>query len=209
MAFIKTTPPSHATGEVRAMYQRQQAKFGYVPNYAKVFSHRPEIMLLWANLLAGIRRHVDPRRFELITVAAAHAIHNSYCALAHGKALTRFFSPDEVQAIVTRPDHGPVSAAEAAMMKFAQKVARDASSVTADDVETLSKHGFGDDEIFDIAAVAAARTFFAKLGDSLGAEPDSAYLKMDDALRHSLTVGRPIGVREPERIGADSEDGKV
>ena len=46
MAFIETTPPVEADGDVRDMYERQEAHYGYVPNYAKVFCHRPEIMKL-------------------------------------------------------------------------------------------------------------------------------------------------------------------
>lgn len=200
MTFIQTTPPRDAQGEVRTMYTCQQDKFGYVPNYAKVFSHRPDVMGHWANLLRGIRDHVDRRRFELVTLAAAHALRNSYCSLAHGKALTEFFSEAEVQALVSDADPAPLSEAEAAMMQFARKVAADASRVTAGDVAVLKQHGLTDPEIFDIAATAAARAFFANLCDSLGAEADVTYMAMDDALRQSLTVGRPIAFNEPERV---------
>jgi hypothetical protein len=41
MAFIETIPASNIDDEVRAMYERQQAHYGYVPNYAKVFCYRP------------------------------------------------------------------------------------------------------------------------------------------------------------------------
>ena len=41
MAFIETTPPEAAEGAVAAMYLRQQKAWGFVPNYAKVFCHRP------------------------------------------------------------------------------------------------------------------------------------------------------------------------
>jgi hypothetical protein len=88
MSFIVTTPPEAAADEVLAMYQRQEASWGYVPNYARLFSHRPEVMARWASLLAGIRRPVDARRFELVTLGAALALRNSYCCLAHGRALT-------------------------------------------------------------------------------------------------------------------------
>ena len=46
MAFIETTKPDHAREAVADMYSRQQAAWGYVPNYAKVFCHRPEVMAL-------------------------------------------------------------------------------------------------------------------------------------------------------------------
>ena len=89
MSFIATIAPDAADGETAEMYRRQQANWGFVPNYAKVFSHRPEIMARWGALLAEIKRPMDPRRFELVTFAAAHALGNTACALAHGKALRR------------------------------------------------------------------------------------------------------------------------
>jgi uncharacterized peroxidase-related enzyme len=200
MTFIQTTPPSKAQGNVRAMYQRQQGEFGYVPNYAKVFSHRPDVLEHWAGLLHGIRQHLDRRRFELVTLAAAHALRNSYCSLAHGKVLREYFSAEEIEAIVADSELSPLSAAELAMVKFARKVARDASRITAGDVALLKEHGFDDADIFDIAAAASARAFFSTLCDSLGAEADVAYMEMDDGLRNSLTVGRPIAFGDPEQL---------
>jgi uncharacterized peroxidase-related enzyme len=184
------------------MYERQQAAYGYVPNYAKVFCHRPQIMKLWADLLSGIRRNLDPRRFELVTVAAALAIRSSYCSLAHGRALTEFYSAYEIREIVAGSDGGPLTPAERAMMRFARKVARDATAVTAGDVAELKEHGFSDPEIFDIAAAASARTFFAQLCEGLGAEADEAFRAIDGPLRAALTVGRPIGAEPPERLTA-------
>ena len=71
MAFISTTRPSDASGEVLEMYERQQAHWGYIPDYAKVFSHRPEALARWGRLLAELRRPVSDYRFELVTTAAA------------------------------------------------------------------------------------------------------------------------------------------
>ena len=59
MAFIDTIPAQQSTGEVKTMYERQQSAYGYVPNYAKVFSHRPEVLARWGRLLAEIRRPMD------------------------------------------------------------------------------------------------------------------------------------------------------
>lgn len=200
MSFVNTTPPRDATGEVREMYERQQAKFGYVPNYARLFCHRPEVMSRWAALLAEIRRHQDRRRFELVTLAAAHALRNSYCSLAHATALGEFHSPEEIRDMLGGAEPESLSPAERAMMAFARRVAVDASSVTEEHVAGLREHGFADDEIFDIVATAAARAFFTKVLDGLGAHADTAYLEMDDALRESLVLGRPIATEPSERV---------
>jgi len=184
------------------MYERQQQSWGFVPNYAKAFSHRPEMMNLWADMLRGIRSHVDPRRFELVTLAAAHALRSSYCSLAHGKALTEFFSAAEIQAMLEDSDLDipSLTNAEVVMMAYARKVVTDASRVTAGEVSALRSHGFSDTEIFDIAAVATARAFFAQLVDGLGVEADVSFMEMDDELRHTLTVGRPIAFKSPEQV---------
>lgn len=200
MAFIATTAPDEARGDARAMYARQQARYGYVPNYAKVFCERPDVMKLWADLLSGIRRNVDPRRFELVTLAAAVELGSSYCSLAHARVLAEeFLSEGELRAIAAG-DSSSLSEAELAMMALARKVVADSSSVTRQDVDALRERGLAEDEIFDVVAVAAARAFFAKLVDALGAQPDATYLQMETRLREMLTVGRPIAREEPKRL---------
>lgn len=196
MSYIDTVDPDAASDEVLAMYRRQQGKFGYLPNYARVFCHRPQIMSLWAELQAGIRRHMSPRRFELVTLAAALALRNSYCALAHATELTRHFSIEQLRAIVSDPAAAPgdlpVSAAELAMMRYAARVAADPLSVGPEDVAQLSAHGLTDAEIFDVAATVAGRAFLTRLMDGLGVQPDAGYADMDPELRSLLMVGREL-----------------
>jgi len=204
MTFIATIPPSDATGEVRAMYERQQLSWGFVPNYARPFCHRPEIMALWADLQRGIRSHVEPRRFELVTLAAALALRSSYCSLAHATALARFFTVNEVQAIVAGGDAARevLTEAEMAMMAYAAKAASSPWRVTAGEIAALKQHGFSDAEIFDIAAVATARAFFSGVVEAVGGEADVTFLDMEEPLRQALTVGRPISFKPVERIEA-------
>jgi uncharacterized peroxidase-related enzyme len=200
MAFIDTIAPSQAEGAVAAMYLRQQANWGIVPNYAKVFCHRPEIMARWAALLAEIKRPMDKRRFELATFAAACALRNSACALAHGKVLREFFSDAEIVAIAHDRAAEVLAPAEAALVHFARQVALDASAVTAEQVAALKAHGFADAEVFDIAAAAAGRAFFTKILDALGVQMDSPFLALDPGFRDALTVGRPIDTRDCETM---------
>jgi len=200
MAFIDTIPAAEADGAVAEMYRRQQSNWGFVPNYAKVFSHRPEIMARWAALLAEIKRPMDKRRFELVTFVAAHELRHSACALAHGKALREFFTDAQIVAIAGGRCAGILDAADSALVAFARLVARDAAAVTEENVSTLKAHGFTDAEVFDIAAAAAGRAFFTKVLDATGVLMDSPALAFDPAFRDPLTVGRPIDTRECETI---------
>jgi uncharacterized peroxidase-related enzyme len=201
MAFIKTIPASQASGEVHDMYRRQEEHWGYVPDYAKLFSHRPEVLARWARLLAEIRRPADDRRFELVTFIVARTLKHSACSLAHGQKLAAMIGKDNVIALAAGERPAVLSDAEVAIVDFAADMARDATQITSGRVAALREiHGLRDDEIFDIVAIAAARCFFTKLLDALGSEPDAAFMALDATLRDALAVGRPISARKPEHV---------
>ena len=47
-----------------------------------------------------------------------------------------------------------------------------------------------------MVAAAAARCFFSKVLDGVGAQPDANYAELDAPLRETLTVGRPIAAHD-------------
>jgi len=80
-------------------------------------------------------------------------------------------------------------------MSLAEKVVRNANRVTRDDIEALRGHGFVDEEILDIILTAASRTFFSKVTDAVGFEPDETWLRQTESLLgvdsfRTLMVGR-------------------
>ncbi len=183
MSFIKTIPESEATGAARDMYERQKDHWGYVPNYATVFSHRPELMARWANLLAEVRRPTDDYRYELVTLAAAAELKNSACSLAHGGKLAAMIGTEEVLAIASGNEESVLTPMDAAIVRLARDVARDAGTVTSAQVDALrTEFGLGEAEIFDIAAIAAARCFFTKVLDAMGTELDAGLLASNEQL---------------------------
>ena len=203
MAFINTIRADQASGAAHDMYTRQEEHWGYVPNYSKVFSHRPEVMARWGRLLAEVRRPADNRRFELVTFVVANELKNSPCSLAHGNELARIIGGRSVMAIAAGKEPDVLTKAEIAMMKFARDIARDARKITSGQVESLKvEHGFTDEDVFDIAAIASARCFFTKILDALGSEPDIAFMSVEKTLRQRLTVGRPISLVKPEFTAA-------
>jgi len=193
MTFIHTIPEDSAEGETAAMYARLRHELGYVPNFAKAFSHRPGVMARFGELLDSIKGNMDARRYELATIAAAKELRSSYCMLAHGSVLLRdHYSAGELRVIVESPDESTLTETDKEIMGFAAKVARDATAITEEDLDRLRAHGLSDAEIFDIAAAAAARSFLTKTADAVGAQPDSRYSDIDPELQKALVVGRPI-----------------
>lgn len=193
MSFIKTISEQAATGATAALYAQARKTNRGVPNQIRAFSHRPDYADAWTGLLGAIKARMDPRRYELVTLAAALALRSSYCALAHGKALLDgFFTAEELRAIAVDYHHADLLPVDIAAMDYAQAIARDAAAVTPALIEALRVQGLTDGEISDIAAAAAARSFFSKFLDALGTHPDAGYAELPPALRDSLTVGRSI-----------------
>lgn len=193
MAFIPEIPFDELSDKARELYRTNEAQLGYVPNYLKAFAHRPEVLAAWGQLLGAIRGNMDPRRYELATLAAAGALRSTYCMLAHSTVLIRskIFTEEEVRAVARDYRTAGLTPAEVAMMAFAEKVTREAHAVTAADLDELRRHGFADTEILDIVLAAAARCFFSKTIDGVGAEADPAFASLDVGLRALLAKGRP------------------
>jgi len=200
MTFLKTIPVKEATGDTLELYQRQQEPYGYVPNYAKVWCYRPELMQAWANLQRAIKKRIDFKTYELVTFAAARGMGNSGCSLAHAKVLREnFYSTDDIVDIATTNGENTLSVKEQAMVKFAKLVVGNASEIR-EEVEVLRTVGCSEAEIFDVFITASARCFFAKVGDALGVLSDSPAQQWEQRLRELLTIGRPISTESVESL---------
>ena len=193
MTFIETIPEAEATGAVGEMYELDRQVFSDLPNFTQAFSLRPDVYAAWRHLNTTIKANMDLRRYELATVAAARRLGSSYCMLAHGSILMdKFLEPDAVRALADDFRTAELEPADLAVMELADKVAQDATSVTQADVDRLRDLGLTDGEILDVVVAAAARCFFSKTLDALGAQPDAKYSQLEQELRNTLTVGRPI-----------------
>ena len=194
MAFIEEIGDDDATGSAAELFAEDRAEDGFVRNDSRVLAHRPKIAEAWAGLAGSVKETMDPRRYELATLAAARRLRSSYCMLAHGELVRDRFLDDEALRAVAR-DHrsADLAAVDVAVMDFAEKIVADATSITQQDIDRLRELGLTDGEIFEVAATAAARCFYSKPLDALGVQADPVYLDtFDPELRDLLAVGRPI-----------------
>ncbi len=193
MSFIETVDESAATGPVAEVYDRLRNALGYLPNYGRMMGRRPAVFDAWVQLNTAIKATMDPRRYELATVAAALRRRSSYCSLAHSeKLLDLGSSPEQIKALAQQDLDAGLDEREQAVVDYAAKVAADPASVDQADIDRLRRAGLSDPEIFDVAAAAAARCFFATLTDALGTRPDAVYRRTMPDLVDALAVGRPV-----------------
>ncbi len=192
MPFIDLLTDDAAEGDAAAILAALRAA-GDVPNHARLFALRPRVHRAWREMLGAITEHMNPRRYELVTLAAARALGSSYCMLAHGKVLLDgHYDAAALRGIVADHRSAGLDDVDVAVMDLAAAVATDAASVTREDVDRLLGLGLTQAEVFDVVLAAAARCFFSSTLDGLGVLADAAYARLEPGLRDDLTIGRPI-----------------
>jgi uncharacterized peroxidase-related enzyme len=192
--FIETVSEEDATGDLAEYYRRQRAAWGFLPNYAPAFSTRPDVAQAWGVLNVTIRDAMDRRRFELATIAAARVLRSTYCTTAHSLFLRdESDAEDAYKALAGDPTGASLSEQDRAVYEFAGKVAADAAGVDQADVDRLRAVGLSDADVADVVFAAAARSFFTRVLDGLGAQLDreTAEEFPADELA-ALVVGRPV-----------------
>jgi uncharacterized peroxidase-related enzyme len=192
--FIDAVPEADATGALADYYRQQRAAWGFLPNYAAAFSTRPDVAQGWNVLNSAIRDGMDRRRFEIATIAAARTLRSTYCTAAHSKFL-RDVCDDEatMRAIAADPSGAALSSQDRAVYEFAAKVAGDAASVEQGDIDRLRAEGLSDADIADIVFAAAARSFFTRVLDALGAQLDVQTADtFPPDVREAMIVGRSV-----------------
>jgi len=195
LMLIETTAESAAEGALAEWYSSQRKSWGFLPDYAGCFSARPDVAKAWTALNLTIRQGMDRRRFEIATIAAARALRSTYCTVAHASFLRDVCGDAEtVQALALAPDGSSLSEPDSAVYAFATKVALDASAIEQSDVDGLRRAGLTDDDISNVVYAVAARAFFAKVLDGLGAklDPETADT-FDPGVLQAMLVGRPVG----------------
>jgi len=107
--------------------------------------------------------------------------------LAHGAVLRKnFFSAEQLIAIIKDYRHAGLDPQDVAIIALAEKVIIDQHGVTQQDIKDLLSYGLTDEEVLDIVLTAAARSFYTKVLDALGSEPDEEYMELEPELRAAI-----------------------
>jgi uncharacterized peroxidase-related enzyme len=148
--------------DIRARLLAVQEKSGFIPNVFVKLAYRPdEFRAFFAYHDALMEKDSGLSKAEREMIVVATSSHNNceYCVIAHGAILRiRAKNPLISDQIAINYLKADITPRQRAMLDFAMKVCREANLIAEDDFTKLSGHGFSDDDIWDIAAIAS---FFA------------------------------------------------
>jgi uncharacterized peroxidase-related enzyme len=148
--------------DIRARMLEVQEKAGFIPNVFLTLAHRPDefrAFFAYHDALMLRESGLTKAEREMIVVATSGANDCLYCIVAHG-AILRIYAKNPVVADQVAVNHrdADVTERQKAMLEFALKVATRSAELVDADYDKLRGHGFSDEDIWDIGAIAA---FFA------------------------------------------------
>ena len=169
--------------DIRARILAVQDKAGFIPNVFVTLAHRPdEFRAFFAYHDALMEKEgggLSKADREMIVVATSSANDCLYCIVAHG-ALLRIYGKhplvaDQVAANYRKADITP---RQKAMLDFAMKVSARAYEVDDVDVRDLKGHGFTEEDVWDIAAIAAFFGMSNRLANVTSMRPNDEFFAM-------------------------------
>ena len=165
--------------DVRQRILEVQEKSGFVPNVFLTLAHRPDefraffayhdaLMLKPSGLTKGER--------EMIVVATSGANNCVYCVVAHG-AILRIYekNPLIAEQVATNYRKADITPRARAMLAFAMKVATASGTIEDADFEALRPHGFSDEDIWDIGAIAAFFALSNRMANMIAMRPNDEF----------------------------------
>jgi uncharacterized peroxidase-related enzyme len=148
--------------DVRGRIEQVQSKAGFIPNVFLALAHRPDEFrnfFAYHDALMDKAGGLTKAEREMIVVATSSANQCHYCVIAHGAILrVRAKNPLIADQIAVNYRKADITPRQKAMLDFALKVAVAPYAIAEQEFETLKSHGFGQDDVWDITAIAA---FFA------------------------------------------------
>jgi uncharacterized peroxidase-related enzyme len=168
--------------DVRARITAVQEKAGFVPNVLLAWAHRPQefrAFFAYHDALLEKEGGLTKAEREMIVVATSSANHCHYCVVAHG-AILRIRAKDPLVAdrVAINYLHAELTARQRAMLDFAMKVAERSHEVNAADFDVLRAHGFSDEDVWDIGAIAALFALSNRMANLLALQPNPEFYTM-------------------------------
>ena len=161
--IISTPEIETVEGHAAEMYAEDLSDDGFVFAHTRAMAVNPEAHAAFMALIRAVVPSIGVGVYEAATLGAARAIGSPHCLLAHGRKALRagVLSADGLAAFA-QGDDTDFTAAEQAVVRYAERLSTDPRGMTDADAQALRDAGFDDRQIVDITLAAAARNYFSR-----------------------------------------------
>jgi uncharacterized peroxidase-related enzyme len=177
LAELKDVPD-----DIRQQILKVQEKAGFIPNVFAALARRPaefraffayyDALMLKENALSKAEK-------EMIVVATSGANNCVYCVVSHS-AMLRVYSKQSLLADQIAVNHrkADLTPRQHAMLDFAMKVAMESYKISDEDFVALRGHGFNDEDVWDIGAIAAFFALSNRMANLTSMMPNAEFYSM-------------------------------
>src|SRR6201994_769936 len=159
-----------------------QEKSGFIPNVFVKLAWRPDefrAFFAYHDALMEKDSGLSKAEREMIVVATSSFNNCEYCVIAHGAILRiRAKNPLIADQIAINYLKADITPRQRAMLDFAMKVSTGAREIGDDDMEALTAHGFAQEDIWDIGAIAAFFAMSNRLANLASMRPNDEFYTM-------------------------------
>jgi uncharacterized peroxidase-related enzyme len=168
--------------DIRDVYEVNRAKLGFVPNVFRAYARRPEhfrAFMAYHDVLMKGAGGLSRAEREAIVVAVSAENRCQYCMTAHGAAL-RILGKDAklAEQIANNWRTAELNLRWRAMLEFAARVNESGFAASEAEIDALGAQGFSDDDIWDIAAIAAFFGFSNRMAGLMDMRPNAEFYSM-------------------------------
>jgi uncharacterized peroxidase-related enzyme len=172
-------PPAKLTPAMESYFRKCQEKLGFVPNvllaYAFDVTKLETFVAFYNDLMLGPSGLSKLER-EMIAVAVSSQNRCYYCLVAHGAAVRQYSgNPLLGEQIAMNYRVARLDKRQRAMLDFAVKLTVQPWAVEDSDREKLRRAGFGERDIWDIAAVVGFFNMSNRVASATDMRPNVAY----------------------------------
>ena len=168
--------------DIRDRILAVQEKSGFVPNVFLTLAYRPDefrAFFAYHDALMEKDGGLTKAEREMIVVATSSANQCHYCVVAHGAILRiRAKNPQIADQIAINYRKADITPRQKAMLDFAMKVSTAAEKIGEQDFIDVARHDFSDDDIWDIAAIAAFFALSNRMANVTGMRPNDEFYLM-------------------------------
>ncbi len=165
--------------DIRERILAVQERAGFVPNVFLVLAHRPDefrAFFAYHDALMDKPGNLSKAEREMIVVATSNANQCHYCVIAHGAILrVRAKNPLLADQVAINYRKADISPRQKAMLDFAMKASTQAHAIDDEDFAILQRHGFDQEDAWDIAAIAAFFGLSNRMANLTGMRPNDEF----------------------------------
>ena len=175
--------------DLRDRIMAVQEKAGFVPNVFLALAHRPNECRAFFDYHDALMLRdggLSKAEREMIVVSTSGANDCQYCVVAHG-AILRFYAKDPLVAdqVAINFRKADITDRQRAMLAFAEKVALNSAALEEADYEAVRRHGFDDEDIWDVGAIAAFFALSNRMANLTAMRPNDEFYLMGRTPRSS------------------------